>query len=204
MKHLNKAAQQPTLQACEQERLVLDYVNGHLSPSEKNAFEAQLQHDASLHVHVAQTRQWQQAMSQSNAFVPAVTPDFKTIEHKLKRKNTGWLIPAIPVALACALVVTLNHDITSSEPALTPDNYPNQTFETLTQAQSRQSGMLQLTLVSDAHSSSVIKYYDLTVIESFANQRILTIDASALNEQSRTALLEDERIMLIKDLGQTR
>lgn len=176
---------------CDQERLVLDYINGHLESSEKLAFEARLKQDDNLAAVLKQTRQWQTSLHESYDATSAVNPDFAKIEHKLSRKKWGWLLPLAPTALACMVVFTVGD---FSKPL-------NQEFETLTQAPSHQQAILQVILTPEADANAVIEKYNLNVVESFSNQRILNVALTASVDTIQAELLNDERVTLTKKIG---
>jgi|GEM_PF-3528836 len=177
----------------DQERWVLDYINGHLNRDDKTAFEQQLKQRPELQALLHQTQDWQNTLHTSQASTTAPNPQFAKVEHKFTRKKGVWLIPAIPVAFACMLVFSFSGFF----------NPVNQEFDTLTQAPIRQEAMLQLILAPNVDSDAVIERYNLDVLESFSNKRILNVALTAGVNNSKTTILNDKRVMMIKELGKT-
>ncbi len=177
----------------DQERWVLDYINGHLSRDDRAVFEQQLEVNDELQALLKQTHDWQKTLHAGQASITAPNPKFTDIEHKLTRKKGVWFMPVIPVAFACMLVFTFSGFFSPV----------NQEFDTLTQAPLRQEAMLQLILAPNVNSDAVIEQYNLNVIESFSNKRILNVALTSRVSQSKERIREDQRVMMIKELGKT-
>ncbi len=180
------------------EKLIPDYINGHLNRADTARVEAAIESDPSLKQAVAFERRVQSAMLQPLA-APQRVPQFAKLEARLDRP--AWLPklawPAIGT-VAAALLITF-----SMQPILQRESGPlAPAYETLTDPAGQVApGMLRLIAVEDLGASDLDRLlvaYELTLVKQYDGLRTwdLRVSDPAKLDAVVSALAEDQRLVV--------
>jgi hypothetical protein len=170
---------------------IVDYMNGHLSDEQSKEFERELNQNPDLMKELNEAQRWQTQLQDENLEAP--TPQFSSIEGKLKRKTWNWgygLSTAAAVALVAVLFVGTNNTT------------PNNEFETLTDSSRIYSEpVMQMVLSENADINGFANEYDLNIVETYPNTQIIDVQFNHSLEKNLSVIKADERIVLLKKIG---